>query len=95
MKQIIQNEVNGTVPGIVMVKIRMILRNVAPRITRKDAVVDQRTDVDEVDRKSDAVVVARRNDDAVNQRNKYGKTSVMVENLNFTISTTFCFCASG
>lgn len=72
MRQIIRNELSETGLGIVMAKMR--LRNVAPRITRKDAVVDrkilgQRIVVDEVDRKKDVVEVVQRNDVAVNQRN--------------------------
>lgn len=70
MRQIIRNEVSG----IVLVMAKMRLKNDAPRITRKDAVVDQkildrRIVVDGVDRKRNVVEVAQRNDDAVNQRN--------------------------
>lgn len=67
MRPNIQNEVSVTVLGIVMGRTK--LRNiVAPRITRKDAVVDRKTDADVADRKNDGVEVVQRNDVSVNQR---------------------------
>lgn len=65
MKLIIQNELN--VHGTVMVK--MILENVVRGIIRKDAVVDRRIDVVEVDRKKGDVEADQKKDVAVNQRN--------------------------